>query len=47
MVRGIIGYWVIEVRKYDEIGITYKRGFSEGHDPALALFWAIWEVIHD
>ena len=43
---GVMNYVVVEVRIYPEIGVAYKGGKYEGYvDPALALFWAIWEVI--
>ncbi len=37
-----LGYW-IEVTKFDPRG---EFAQADNNDPALALFWAIWEVIH-
>ena len=45
--KGIMGQYGCEVRIYPNQGIDYTQGYSDYtyNDPALALFWAIWEVI--
>ena len=44
---GHAGLYIAQVRLYSDNKESFKKALCEDKDPALALFWAIWEAINE